>query len=684
MPEFFLELFSEEIPAGMQKHASQELLRICRTALGILSFNDPTLFYGPKRVAIAANVQSVTKGGTLEVRGPRRNAPEMALSGFLSKHKGITRKDLIPEGDYYWLRQAVPSERAQQVISVVLREVLKTFSWPKSMRWGQGGDFYWVRPLRRVVCLLDGEVIPIKLGPITASNQTEGHRTLAPGAFSVSSCADWQEKLRAHYVIADQEERREKILRGITEQAAIHGLTIVKDDALIDEVTGLVEWPVPLLGKIDKHFMDLPPEVRELSMKVNQRYFALRDATGDPAPYFAFIANLEAPDNGAAIIAGNERVLRARLSDARHFWDSDLKTPLSELLPKLEKITFHAKLDSQYQRVKRLRDLAREIAELLGADNNEADAAAEAGLLCKADLVTGMVGEFPELQGVIGGYYAAADKTLKNGNVVGFAIREHYSPKGQSDAVPTGIIEISLALADKVDMIIGFFGAGEEVTGSRDPYALRRAALGIIRIIRENKLRLELIPMFRSSRALYGDQGIQLTSGVELKALAFVAERLRIQLRDLKSRHDLLAAVFAAGSDDDLNFLVHRAEVLEDFLLNNTGADLLKAYKRTANILPQDETFASPDPNKFIAQEERDLFQNIKGIRQNLPFWLGENRQIDLVMDAFAKLRPPVDAFFERVTVNDPNPELRRNRLALLAQLRDTMHQIADFSKIEG
>jgi glycyl-tRNA synthetase beta chain len=676
MPEFFLELFSEEIPAGMQKDAANELLRICRTSLGILSFTEPRLFFGPKRIAISAKVDQETEARTLEVRGPRRNAPENAIAGFLGKYKGIKQRDLFPEGEYFWLRQAIPAEKATRIIEAVLREVLRTFSWPKSMRWGQGGDFAWVRPLRRVVCLLDREIIPIKLGPITASNETEGHRTLAPGAFPVSSCADWQEKLRDHYVIADQEERRDKILRGITEQAAIHGLTVVKDEALLDEVTGLVEWPVPLIGKIDNHFMDLPPEVRELSMKVNQRYFALRDAAGNPAPYFAFVANLEAPDNGAAIIAGNERVLRARLSDARHFWDQDLKTPLDELLPKLDHITFHAKIGTQGERVKRIAQLADEIALALGADEETALQAGQAGLLSKVDLVTGMVGEFPELQGVIGGYYAERKPNGWDGKVVGPAIKTHYQPKGPSDDVPTGIVAVSVALADKLDTLREFFRINEKPTGSGDPYALRRAALGVIRIILENNLRLSLRELVGNAPDLFN----------------FIIDRLRVKLRGEGSRFDVLDAVLASGTDDDLLRIMKKAESLSAFLATSAGVDMLSAYRRASNILgieeARDGIKYAPQVGSIDSDEPatRALSSDCSSVKYAMASEDGPLKQerFEDAMRILGALRVPVDQFFERVTVNDPNPELRRNRLALLAQLRDTMHQIADFSKIEG
>ncbi|OYV35678.1 MAG: glycine--tRNA ligase subunit beta, partial [Acidocella sp. 20-61-6] len=564
MAEFFIELFSEEIPARMQAGAATELARICGAVLTDLQISDVRTFYGPRRIALAATVAAQKSGGVIEARGPREGAPDAALAGFLGKHKA-SRDDVLVEGGFYLLRRAEPAVAAADLMAAVLPGALAKFSWPKSMRWGQSGDFTWVRPLRRMVCLLDGAVVPITLGPVTAGNETEGHRFMAPGAFTVTSAADWQAKLRDRKVIADQAERRALVVEGLNAVAAKAGLTVAEDAGLVDEVTGLVEWPVALLGNIDADFMSLPPEVRELSMKVNQRYVALRDVGGQPAPYFAFAANIEAKDGGTAIIAGNERVLRARLSDARHFWDLDLKTPLDALLPKLAKITFHAKIGTQLQRSERIAALAEKIALALGADASAADAAKTAARLCKADLVTGMVGEFPELQGIMGGYYA---ERMAQGSIVGPAIKTHYQPKGPSDAVPTGIVAVSVALADKLDTLIQFFQIGEKPTGSGDPYALRRAALGVIRIILENELNLPL-RTFISNDELFG----------------FIIERLRVKLRGEGQRFDVLDAVLAAGDDDNLVRVMQRVNAVSAFLATEDGANLLIAYRRAANIL---------------------------------------------------------------------------------------------------
>jgi glycyl-tRNA synthetase beta chain len=670
MPEFFLELFSEEIPARMQRDAAAQLEKICTAALQTLGINAVKTFYGPRRIALSAVLASETSAKTIEERGPRETAPEAALKGFLGKH-GAARDDVVVEGGYFVLRRAVASVPAASFVLQELPEALAKFSWPKSMRWGQGGDFTWVRPLRRVVCLLDGEVVPIMVGPIPAGRETEGHR-MDGGAISVFGVDDWREKLRGQHVIADQDERRQKIIRGIAEAASTIGLAVAEDEGLVDEVTGLVEWPVPLIGRIDEQFMSLPPEVRELSMKVNQRYFALRDADGKPAPYFAFVANLEAPDGGAAIVAGNERVLRARLSDARHFWDIDLKTPLDALLPKLDKITFHAKVGTQGERAKRIADLAKQIAKDLHANNDEAKQAQWAGLLSKADLVTGMVGEFPELQGLMGGYYAEKNPRGWDGAVVGPAIKAHYLPKGPSDSVPTGVVAVSVALADKLDTLREFFAIGETPTGSGDPYALRRAALGVIRIILENELRLPLTYVV----------------GKQSNLFAFIIERLRVKLRGEGQRFDILDAVLSAREDDDLVRIMQRVNAMRDFLATDDGANLLVGYRRAANILKIEDAKDGPHlatkvQKQYQSSEADDLQRELEHNGTEVSFAINEG-DYTRALRSLSKLRAPVDAFFDKVTVNAPEPELRLNRLRLLAQLRDTMHQIADFSKIVG
>jgi glycyl-tRNA synthetase beta chain len=675
MLEFFIELFSEEIPARMQAAAAAELARICGAALAELTPLDVRVFHGPRRIAYSAWILPEKPGGVMEARGPRDSAPEAALAGFLGKYQAAL-EELVAEGGYFWLRRNEQPEPAAAVIAAVLAPALAKFSWPKSMRWGQSGDFTWVRPLRRVVCLLDGAVAPMTLGPVRAGNETSGHRVHAPGPVAVSSAAVWEEKLREHYVIVDADERKARIAEGLAEKAAALGLTVVPDAGLLDEVTGLVEWPVALTGKIDAPFMELPPEVRELSMKVNQKYFALRDAKGQPAPYFAFVANLAAADGGAAIVAGNERVLRARLADARHFWELDLKTPLDALLPKLEKITFHAKIGTQRERAERIAQRAADVTRELGADAALCRQAHWAGLLCKADLVTGMVGEFPELQGVMGGYYAERHFMGWDGAVVGPAIKTHYQPKGPSDDVPAGTVAIAVALGDKLDTLIQFFEIGEKPTGSGDPYALRRAALGVIRIILENNLRLPL-------RALVGGNA---------ELFDFVIERLRVKLRGEGERHDVLAAVLAVGADDDLVRLLRKTEAVANMLAEDYGASLLNAYRRAVNILKIEETKDNTryrgevDQALFLQDEETDLHRAIGSVQGQTEGGDGllEEQKFAAILQGFSTLNGPVNAFFDKVTVNADEPKIRQNRLRLLARLRDTMHHIADFSKIEG
>jgi glycyl-tRNA synthetase beta chain len=673
MPELFVEIFSEEIPARMQAAAGAELRRITAALAAPLAPADMRIFWGPRRLALSTHVADASAGGTMEARGPRDSAPEAALAGFLGKH-GAQADDLVKEGGHYWLRRAEPPVPAAQLLAG-LGPALARFTWPKSMRWGQGGDFTWVRPLRGFLVLLDGAVIPSALGPVAAGDTTYGHRVMGPGAFTVTSAAQWESELRTRFVIADPVERRRLIEAGLAAVATEHSLTVVPDEALLTEVTGLVEWPVALLGRIDTAFMDLPPEVRELSMKVNQKYFSLRDAAGQPAPYFGFVANLAAPDGGAAIIAGNERVLRARLADARHFWDLDLKTPLEALLPKLEAITFHAKLGdgstSQRARADRIAGLAGEIAEMLGGDSKQIADARTAGRLCKADLVTGMVGEFPELQGVMGGYYAAHGAAGWDGTVVGPAIKTHYQPKGPSDAVPTGPIAASVALADKIDTLREFFRIGETPTGSGDPYALRRAALGVIRTILENDVHLSL-------NALLGGDG---------KLHAFIIERLRVKLRGEGKRFDILDAVLARGQADDLVRIMQRVQALSAFLEEPAGKDLIAAYRRGVNILTIEDAKDGPHT---ASQTSPDLPLPQEQHLQAALIALSPSAQDDFnagnfrpVIEWLAALRGPVDDFFT-LMINADVPTIRRNRLGLLAQLRDAMHMIADFSKIEG
>ncbi len=681
MPELFIELFSEEIPARMQARAAEDLARLLGEALGALGPSGVRTFYGPRRIAYAAEVAAGVAESRSSERGPRRNAPEQALAGFLRKH-GAAKDQLREEGEFWVLDKVVPGVEAGSLVAGALPGLLRRFPWPKSMRWGGTSQFTWVRPLRRIVCLLDGAVVPFDLRDgaddghgLESGNLTEGHRFLSPGAFAVASCDDWAAKLRARHVIVDAAERRRLIGKGLFDATSIRGLAVVEDVGLLDEVTGLVEWPVALVGAIDNTYMDLPAEVMQVSMRVNQRYFALRDAFGT-APYFAFVANMVADDGGATMVAGNERVLRARFADARHFWDLDRTRSLESRVAALDRVTFHAKLGSQGDRVRRLVALARELAPMVGADP---DLAARAALLAKADLTTGMVGEFPELQGVMGGYYATHDGEER---CVAEAVRDHYAPKGPSDAVPAHPVAVAVALADKLDLLAGFFGIGEKPTGSGDPYALRRAALGVIRIVRERRLRLGL----RGCIAEAGGGHGQKADGEEV--LGFLLERLRVQLRAEGARYDVLNAVLGSGADDDLVRLLARSEAVAAMLGTEDGANLLAGFRRAANILRIEEKKDGPharavDPGLLEEAAEVALAGALDRAEAAVASRLAAE-DFGAAMAGLAALRPFLDGFFDAVTVNAERAVLRLNRLALLARVRAVCGRVADFSKIEG
>ena len=718
MAELLLELFSEEIPARMQARAAEDLSRLFAERCGALLDGKPRVFFGPRRIGLAATLKpSITTEGK-EERGPRIGAPDQALDGFLRKH-GASREQLRQEGQFWVLAKPGETVEARALVAATIPAILRAFPWPKSMRWGGTSTISWVRPLKRILCVLDGEVVPFDLRAgeddghgLAAGNQTEGHRIMAPGAFAVRGFADYAAGLSERRVMLDATERAAMIRDGIAALAAAEGLSVVPDEGLVAEVAGLVEWPVPLLARIDDAFMDLPPEVMRTTMRVNQRYFALRRADGSAAPRFALVANIAAPDGGAAIVAGNERVLRARLSDARFFWDLDRKQSLESFLPKLDSVVFHAKLGTQGQRVARLERLARLIAAAIGADQ---DMAARAARLAKADLASGMVGEFPELQGVMGRYYA-----LDQGEDprVAEAIAAHYRPLGPGDEVPSEPAAIAVALADKLDQLAGFFAVDERPTGSGDPFALRRAALGVIRIVRENALRLPLADVM--AEAFFGyPQATGTTASPEfgmtvareklaagwtpppghrhppmVAAFAagmvdFVAERLRVQLRADGARHDVVTAVFGATPDDDLNRLLRRADSVRAFVESDAGANLLAAHRRAVNILRIEEKRdghafdTGYEKHLLKAHEEESLAATLEAASARIALDL-DAEDFERAMEAMATLRAPVDAFFDKVIVNDPAPELRRNRLKLLARLRATMDAVADFSKIEA
>ena len=728
MAELLLELFCEEIPARMQARAAEDLAKLFSDGCAALLEAPPRVFFGPRRIGLTASLKARVTTEAKEERGPRIGAPDQAIEGFLRKH-GATRDGLTEQGQFWVLVKPGQSVEARALVAAAIPALLRAFPWPKSMRWGGTSAMVWVRPLKRILCVLDGEVVPFDLAQggddghgLASGDLTEGHRIMSPGAFAVGNFDDYKNALTTRHVVLEAEDRATLIREGINTLVAKFGLEVVPDEALITEVAGLVEWPVPLLGRIDDAFMDLPPEVMRTTMRVNQRYFALRNPDGSAAPSFALVANIAAPDGGAAIIAGNERVLRARLADARFFWDLDRKQKLESFLPKLDSVVFHAKLGTQGQRVARLENLAGLIAEKLGAD---ATLARRAARLAKADLASGMVGEFPELQGVMGRYYALGQGEDAR---VAEAIAAHYRPVGAGDAVPQEPIGFAVALADKIDQLVGFFAVGEKPTGSGDPFALRRAALGVIRIIRENRLRLPLYDLLDNAAGLVnGDirriaqqrvdevleqaaqikgSGDAVALGAEISVrkiagseksvsdeafsiLDFLAERLRVQLRGEGARHDVVTAVFGATPDDDLNRLLSRADAVRGFVESEAGANLLAAHRRAVNILRIEE---KRDGHAFDTGYEAHLLKlpeeaalaaalQEAGARIRLDI---EAEDFERAMDAMAGLRVPVDAFFEKVIVNDPAPELRRNRLRLLARLRAAMDAVADFSKIEA
>jgi glycyl-tRNA synthetase beta chain len=707
MAEFLLELLSEDIPARMQVQAAEDLKRLVTEKLAEagLSWDKAVAHSTPRRLTLLIKGLPLrAPDRTDERKGPKVGSPDGAIQGFLkSSGLGSIADAEIREtdkGPVYFAVREVPGENTADLLAKAILSAIEQFPWPKSMRWGDG-TARWARPLHSVLALFEGDVLrhpdgtPFAfalpgLEPLPATETTIGHRFLAPDPFAVKSIAEYEQKLLDHYVVADREKRKWRILGDAKRRAEEHGLVLVPDEPLLEEVAGLVEWPVVLVGSIDNAFMALPSEVRRTTMRANQKYFTLEHPGGKPAPRFVIVANMETEDGGDAIVAGNERVLRARLSDARFFYEQDLKTPLRELRPKLDKIAFHAKLGSVLDRVIRLEKLVVEIAQSVPRGNpTQAIAAA---LLCKCDLVTGMVGEFPELQGVMGRYYALAQGEVGE---VADAVRDHYKPLGPTDVCPTAPVSVVLALAEKIDTLVGFFAIGEVPTGSKDPYALRRAALGVIRLIVENGLRMPLRSVFQSAYEFYGTDGQHqgFTRSLEGAALlidqllSFFADRLKVVLRERGVRHDLIDAVFALGGEDDLVRLLDRVAALQEFLATEDGGNLLTAYKRAANILRIEEKRdgvsyeGRPDPALLTLPEESALAGALEAAGNEVaPLIAAENFRG--AMAVYAKLRPIVDAFFDRVTVNADEPALRVNRLRLLSRIRSTLNKIAEFARI--
>jgi glycyl-tRNA synthetase beta chain len=736
MPDLLLELFSEEIPARMQRQAAEDLKRLVTNALveRNLLYEGAQSFATPRRLALhVVGLPAAQPDLREERKGPRVGAPDTAIQGFL-KSAGLKRiEDATIEtdpkkGQFYVAVIEKPGRETKDAIAEIIPLVVRSFPWPKSMRWGAASAkpdaLRWVRPLRGIVCTLAvphdaSEIVAFEIDGIKSGDTTWGHRFMAPAPIHVRRFDDYVHALQRAKVVLDAERRKAIILADAKNLAFARGLELIEDDGLLEEVAGLVEWPVALMGEFEPAFLDLPPEVIRATIRANQKSFVLRDGEDKLANKFILVSNLVAPDGGAAIAAGNGRVVRARLADARHFWQTDLAPlpdakskeakPLDQRLEKLERVVFHQKLGTQGDRIARIVALARALAPKVGADP---ELAAPAAQLAKADLATEMVGEFPELQGLMGRYYAAAQGEEPS---LAAAIEEHYKPQGPNDRVPTLPVSIAVALADKLDTLFGFWAIDEKPTGSKDPYALRRAALGVIRIVLDNRLRVSLVDLFAATRnAWKADGNKAVAQGVEqwinqkqpesIREIVwaaydaysgslirdFFADRLKVQLRNQGARHDLIDAVFALPSQDDLLLVVRRVEALGRFLDTEDGKNLLMGYRRAANILRAEEkkdgagAFAGRhDPALLVLSAEKDLADTLAAAgaaaRER-----ASREDFEGAMRALATLRAPVDAFFLDVTVNADDADLRLNRLRLLNELREAMHGVADFSKVAG
>ena len=698
MPDLLLELFSEEIPARMQAQAASDLERLVTGALieRGLKFEGAVSHATPRRLALhIAGLPGRQPDVCEERKGPRVGAPEAAVQGFL-KSAGLSSLDQAKiekdpkKGEFYVALIEREGKPTLDLLADILPTIIRTFPWPKSMRWGaasvRADSLRWVRPLHSIVATFGPEneepdVVPFEVDGILAGNITYGHRFMAPAPIKVRRFDDYLPALDRAKVVLTAARRKDIILHDARALAFAQGYELIEDEALLDEVAGLVEWPVVLMGSFDESFLSIPPEVIRATIRANQKCFVLR--MGDRlANRFIVISNIEATDGGKEIVAGNKRVVAARLADAKFFWETDLGTKLEDRLPKLESIIFHQRLGTQGERVRRLETLADEIAIRLDAGSAAAAHAAQAAHLCKADLVSEMVGEFPELQGLMGRYYALAQHKHPS---VAAAIEEHYKPQGPGDRVPTDPVSVAVALADKIDTLVGFWAINEKPTGSKDPYALRRAALGVIRLVLENGLRLPLLYMFR-----FAQSHLHMHANIANDLLSFFADRLKVYLRDKGARHDLIDAVFALDGQDDLLMIVKRVEALGKLLETDDGGNLLAGYKRAANILRAEEkrdgagAFEAKHTAGLLAQdEERALARAIARAASETRDRVGAE-DFEGAMQALARLRAPVDAFFDKVTVNAEDAGLRLNRLRLLNELRAAMHEVADFSKVAG
>jgi len=697
MPDLLLELFSEEIPARMQAKAADDLRRMVTDKLVAegLVYEGAKAFATPRRLALTVHGIPARQPDLKEERkGPKIGAPDAAVQGFL-RATGLKSLDEAKiqhdkKGDFYVALMEKPGRPAIDVLADILPVIVRTFPWPKSMRWGarsaKPGSLSWVRPLHAITATFgpeteDPDIVKFSIDGIETGQTTWGHRFMAPAAISVRRFEDYEAKLKAAKVVLDPQARKDIILADAKQLAFAQGFELVEDQVLLDEVAGLVEWPVVLMGSFDEEYLSIPGEVIRATIRNNQKCFVVSDPkTGKLANKFILTANIEASDGGNAIVAGNERVIRARLSDAKFFYETDLKTKLEDRLPKFEQIVFHEKLGTQGARIKRIERLAAEIAPLVGADVEKARRAAH---LVKADLLTEVVGEFPELQGLMGKYYAQAQREDAS---VAAASEEHYKPQGPADRVPTDPVSVAVALADKIDTLVGFWAIDEKPTGSKDPYALRRAALGVIRLIVENSLRLPILQAAKS--AVPGLSVKADTEKLSGDLLAFFADRLKVQLRDQGARHDLVDAVFSLGGQDDLLMVFRRVEALGKFLDGDDGKNLLAGTKRAGNILSIEEkkdkrTFdGAPDASLYKLDEEKALAKAIDQVKAEAGAAVGKE-DFAGAMSAMAKLRPAVDAFFDKVKVNDDDAKVRENRLKLLNEIRAATRAVADFSKIQ-
>ena len=734
MTDFLLELLSEEIPARMQAGARNDLARLFAEELDELGVTAEAIdvWSTPRRLAlIARGLPSETQAVSEEIKGPRTNAPPQALEGFLRK-VGLPHEQLQERDGVWFAVVEKPGQPMRDLLGPIIQRIVAGFPWPKSMRWGAASTSTasqrWVRPLHGVVALLGEDIVPVEIDGISSGATTVGHRFHHPGPITIGSVNDYAEKLRACHVIVDHETREKLIREGAEAAAKKARLQLIADEGLVVENAGLTEWPVPLLGRFDADYLDVPREVIVLTMRTNQKYFACTNDDGGLAPAFVCVANIDANDGGEAIVEGNRRVLAARLADARFFWEQDLKVPLEEQAAKLGGVVFHEKLGTVADKAERVAKLARWLVDegiVKDADPEQVERAAR---LAKSDLVTGMVGEFPELQGVIGGHLARAQGEP---NAVADAIRDHYKPVGQGDEAPTAPVTVAVALSDKLDTLAAFFVIDQAPTGSKDPFALRRAGLGVTSLLLRNRLRVSLLHATVRSAARVsvavekerlGDleatlQGLEALKGKgadlqgvraplerelhriteQLSAASkeltinavqalqdFFADRLKVQQREAGVRHDLIDAVFSLGGEDDFVRLLARVRALQAFVEGADGADLLTAYKRAANILKK-EKWEATDASALgdLMSEEKALIDALEAAGPQAAQAVAEE-DFERAMKVLASLRRPVDAFFDKVTVNDPDPEKRERRLNLLARLRDAVNRVADFSKIEG